>query len=237
MKPRAYGPFPYSPIIRRPKLAWPGGARVALWVIPNIEFFSLEERPAGYSAAARIPDVVMWSERDYGNRVGVWCLMEVLDRHGTLVEVGRVTKVLAFRGLERVPIDEGFAGDIVAIAGLPEAFVSHTLCAPEVTEPLPAQPIDFIPLACQFLLTRQQFLSRLQPLFTCCDFLMFHFPIFHRARCHRDSPRFIVVLRRRCSLCLRAERIDNGSPLFHVQIRKYDDRSVRFSWLHQKRCR
>ncbi len=68
--------------------------------------------------------------------------IKILDRHGALIEEGRVTKVLAFRGLERAPIDEGVAGDIVAIAGLPEAFVSHTLCAPEVTEPLPAQPID-----------------------------------------------------------------------------------------------
>src|SRR3974390_2480367 len=68
--------------------------------------------------------------------------VKVLDRNGELVEEGRITKVLAFRGLERAPIDEGLAGDIVAIAGLPEAFVSHTLCAPEVTEPLPAQPID-----------------------------------------------------------------------------------------------
>ena len=68
--------------------------------------------------------------------------VKVLDRNGELVEEGRVTKVLAFRGLERAPIDEGFAGDIIAIAGLPDAFVSHTLCAPEVTKPLPAQPID-----------------------------------------------------------------------------------------------
>src|SRR5208282_5892602 len=68
--------------------------------------------------------------------------VKVLDRNGNLIEEGRVTKVLAFRGLERTPIEEGFAGDIVAIAGLPEAFVSHTLCAPEVSEPLPAQPID-----------------------------------------------------------------------------------------------
>jgi GTP-binding protein len=68
--------------------------------------------------------------------------IKVLDRHGGLVEEGRATKVLAFRGLERTPIDEGFAGDIISIAGLPEAFVSHTLCAPEVSEPLPAQPID-----------------------------------------------------------------------------------------------
>ncbi len=68
--------------------------------------------------------------------------VKVIDRNGELIEEGRVTKVLAFRGLERTPIEEGFAGDIIAIAGLPEAFVSHTLCAPEVTEPLPAQPID-----------------------------------------------------------------------------------------------
>ena len=68
--------------------------------------------------------------------------VKVIDRNGEFVEEGRVTKVLAFRGLERVPIDEGFAGDIVAVAGLPEAFVSHTLCAPETTAPLPAQPID-----------------------------------------------------------------------------------------------
>ncbi len=68
--------------------------------------------------------------------------IKVIDRNGEMIEEGRITKVLAFRGLERAPIEEGFAGDIVAIAGLPEAFVSHTLCAPEVTEPLPAQPID-----------------------------------------------------------------------------------------------
>src|SRR5262249_20971093 len=69
-------------------------------------------------------------------------IVKVLDRNGTVIEEGRVTKVLAFRGLERAPIEEGFAGDIVAVAGLPEATVSHTLCAPEVIDPLPAQPID-----------------------------------------------------------------------------------------------
>jgi GTP-binding protein len=68
--------------------------------------------------------------------------VKVLDRHGRIVEQGRVSKVLAFRGLERVPIEEGEAGDIVSIAGLPQATVAHTICAPEVSEPLPAQPID-----------------------------------------------------------------------------------------------
>src|SRR6201987_169467 len=76
--------------------------------------------------------------------------VKVLDRNGRLVELGRVTKVLAFRGLERTGVEETSAGDIVAIAGLPEATVSHTICAPEVTEPLPAQPIDPPTLAMTF---------------------------------------------------------------------------------------
>ncbi|MBV9556045.1 MAG: translational GTPase TypA, partial [Pseudolabrys sp.] len=76
--------------------------------------------------------------------------IKVLDRTGSIVEEGRVTKVLAFRGLERAAIEEGSAGDIVAIAGLPEATVSHTLCALDVTAPLPAQPIDPPTLAMTF---------------------------------------------------------------------------------------
>jgi GTP-binding protein len=68
--------------------------------------------------------------------------VKVLDHDGRLVEQGRVSKVLAFRGLERVALDEASAGDIVSLAGLPNATVAHTICAPEVTEPLPAQPID-----------------------------------------------------------------------------------------------
>jgi GTP-binding protein len=76
--------------------------------------------------------------------------VKVIDRRGRLVEQGRVSKVLAFRGLERVPIDEGNAGDIVSIAGLPLATVAQTICAPEVTEPLPAQPIDPPTLAMMF---------------------------------------------------------------------------------------
>jgi len=68
--------------------------------------------------------------------------VKVLDHEGKLVEQGRVSKVLAFRGLERVALDEAIAGDIVSIAGLPNATVAHTICAPEIDAPLPAQPID-----------------------------------------------------------------------------------------------
>jgi GTP-binding protein len=69
-------------------------------------------------------------------------MVKVLDHDGRLVEQGRVSKVLAFRGLERVGLDEATAGDIVSLAGLPNATVAHTICAPEVDSPLPAQPID-----------------------------------------------------------------------------------------------
>lgn len=65
-----------------------------------------------------------------------------LDLNGNIVENGRLSKILAFRHLERVPVQSAQAGDIVCVAGLKEATVTHTLCAPEVTEPLKAQPID-----------------------------------------------------------------------------------------------
>jgi GTP-binding protein len=77
-------------------------------------------------------------------------MAKVLDREGKVVQEGRISKVLAFRGLDRVPVDEAEAGDIVAIAGLPEATVAHTICAPEVETPLPAQPIDPPTLAMTF---------------------------------------------------------------------------------------
>ena len=69
--------------------------------------------------------------------------IHALDREGKEIERGRITKVLAFRGLKRQPVEEGTeAGDIVAIAGLSKATVADTLCAMEVTTALPAQPID-----------------------------------------------------------------------------------------------
>jgi GTP-binding protein len=68
--------------------------------------------------------------------------IHALGIDGQEVERGRITKVLAFRGLKRQPIEDAEAGDIVAIAGLSKATVADTLCAMDVTEALPAQPID-----------------------------------------------------------------------------------------------
>jgi GTP-binding protein len=68
--------------------------------------------------------------------------IKALSREGELIEQGRASKILAFRGLQRVPVDEAEAGDIIAIAGLAKANVADTICVPDVTTPLYAQPID-----------------------------------------------------------------------------------------------
>ena len=68
--------------------------------------------------------------------------IHALHLDGKEIERGRITKVLAFRGLKRQPIEDAEAGDIIAIAGLSKATVADTLCAMDVTTALPAQPID-----------------------------------------------------------------------------------------------
>jgi len=65
-----------------------------------------------------------------------------LSREGKVLEEGRLTRLLSFRGLERVPTDQAEAGDIVAIAGLTSTTVADTLCQIDVTEPIPSLPID-----------------------------------------------------------------------------------------------
>lgn len=68
--------------------------------------------------------------------------VKVLSRDGKTVETGRITKILAFRGLERQPVELAEAGDIVAIAGLTKGTVADTFCDPTVDTPIQAQPID-----------------------------------------------------------------------------------------------
>jgi allantoinase len=84
MQPQDYGPFPYVPVHERPRLEWPDGARLAVWVIPNIEFFPLGRgiAPQPGAPVGNPPSVRAWAQRDYGNRVGIWRLMEVLQKHG-----------------------------------------------------------------------------------------------------------------------------------------------------------
>ncbi len=76
--------------------------------------------------------------------------VKALSRDGKLLESGRLTKLLAFRGLARVPVETAEAGDIIAVAGLQKTTVADTLCATEVTAALPSQPIDPPTLAMTF---------------------------------------------------------------------------------------
>jgi GTP-binding protein len=86
--------------------------------------------------------------------------IRAIDETGKVVEDGRATKVFAFRGLERVPVDTAEAGDIVAIAGLTNATVANTIADPAVTEALPAQPIDPPTLAMTFAVNDSPFAGR-----------------------------------------------------------------------------
>mgnify|MGYP000303594848 CR=1 FL=1 len=74
----------YSPIIERPPIKWPNGERVELWVAPNVEHYEYEPEYDGQRdpwPRMPYPDVQQYSYRDYGNRVGFWRMLEVLDKH------------------------------------------------------------------------------------------------------------------------------------------------------------
>ena len=76
--------------------------------------------------------------------------VKVLRADGSVVETGRLTKLLTFRGLERVPVDEAEAGDIIAVAGLSDATIPDTIGAPDLAAPLAAIPVDPPTLAMTF---------------------------------------------------------------------------------------
>ena len=119
--------FDYSPIIKRKPLSWPNGARVAVWIIPNIEHFEFELPGTALFPLNLVPDVLNYAWRDYSVRVGIWRLMETLDHYGI-----RATVALNAAVCEHYPIiiEEGknrnweFMGHGMTnsqlLAGLPE---------------------------------------------------------------------------------------------------------------------
>jgi len=78
------GLYDFRPYRDRAKVQWPGGKTVAVWVSPNIEFYELDPpaNPHRKSWTKPHPDVVGYSHRDHGNRVGHYRLAEVMERHG-----------------------------------------------------------------------------------------------------------------------------------------------------------
>ena len=79
--PLLYDFWPYR---GRPKIEWPGGAKLAFWVAPNLEFYEIDppKNPSRASWAKPHPDVVGYGHRDYGNRVAHWRMLDVMAKHG-----------------------------------------------------------------------------------------------------------------------------------------------------------
>ncbi len=80
-----------------------------------------------------------------------------VGRDGERLETGRLTKLLAFRGIERVPVQEAQAGDIIAIAGLKEASVADTICDPSNPVPVQSLPVDPPTLSMSFTINDSPF--------------------------------------------------------------------------------
>ncbi len=80
--------YPYSPIVRRPRIEWPNGARLAFWVGLNVEYY--EDKPSTSifpGTAQLVPDPLNYGWRDYAPRVGIWRMMDVLDKYGIRASV------------------------------------------------------------------------------------------------------------------------------------------------------
>ena len=81
---RVPGHYDYMPWRRRPRIMWPGGARIAVWVAPNIEHYEYDPPPNARRMPwpRPVPDILGYSWRDYGNRAGFWRMADVMARHG-----------------------------------------------------------------------------------------------------------------------------------------------------------
>ena len=86
--------------------------------------------------------------------------IHALDMAGNVIETGRASKIMTFRGLDRVPVDEANAGDIISLAGLAVATVANTICDPSVSDPIQAQPIDPPTLSMRFAVNDSPFAGR-----------------------------------------------------------------------------
>ena len=75
-----HGRFSYSAVVDRPPLRWPNGARLALWIVPNIEYLRFGELLRSSAKTVIAPDVNTYANFDYGNRVAIWRIMALLDR-------------------------------------------------------------------------------------------------------------------------------------------------------------
>jgi allantoinase len=97
--------YAYWPLPERPAIRWPNGARIAFWIIPNVEHFRFDKGFQGQSGP--LPDVPGFAQRDYGPRVGIWRFMDIFDKYGIRATVALNADVCRFEpqivraGMER----------------------------------------------------------------------------------------------------------------------------------------
>ncbi len=107
--------YDYTPIVGRPRLDLPGGARIAVWIGVNVEHYAFGQPALSLApfTAELVPDPTNYGWRDYGPRVGVFRLMEILDRHGF-----RASAITNAEVLERYPaiVEEARARDWAWVA-------------------------------------------------------------------------------------------------------------------------
>lgn len=79
--PNLYDYWPYE---GRPKILWPGGKKLAFWIAPNIEYYEFDppQNPSRPPWPRPNPDITGYSQRDWGNRIGHWRLMDLMDKYG-----------------------------------------------------------------------------------------------------------------------------------------------------------
>jgi GTP-binding protein len=78
----------------------------------------------------------------YTGRPKVNQTVRALDLDGNVVENFRLTKLFAYRGIERVPVTEAVAGDIIVVAGMSKTSVADTICDPSISVPIKSDPVD-----------------------------------------------------------------------------------------------
>ena len=88
--------YAYWPMPDRPRIQWPDGARIAFWIIPNIEHFRFERPTADVGPMAMSPDIPSFAQRDYGPRAGIWRMMDVMDKYGLRATVALNSDVCRF---------------------------------------------------------------------------------------------------------------------------------------------
>jgi peptidoglycan/xylan/chitin deacetylase (PgdA/CDA1 family) len=129
-KPMEHKLYDYSPIIEREAIHWPGGARVAFHVGLNVEHFNIDRPSTSLleATASLVPDALNYGWRDYGARVGIWRLIDSLDRHGI-----RASVLLNSEVCERYPqiIDAGRRRNWAWLAHGQTNSSLHTDLAPE----------------------------------------------------------------------------------------------------------